>query len=351
VNCSENAVSKHAIRIPPLRAGRRVRWTFEVSAEVGAENGARAKKTPKKGQRAKPTEKMTRTSASHREPPVVPESAQPSATTPALEATAAATTVSPAESVVPLVTPHVAQHPPAPVPRATHLRTIALAGVTLLVVAALAFPRHPSAPGTDDGAAGSQPKRREQPADLVALSLQPAALPAAPIAAPVAASATVAPSAVSAPSKKTLVPKPETNGIRESTQSGVPVAAVTTVADIPFQEDAAASRPRSETIAPPAPEFVSTRTGGTMPVTITGCLEVSVNQDEFRLTETEGVDAPRSRSWRMGFLKKRSAPVALVEAPDRLALQTHVGRRVAATGLLTSHDLKVSALRVVGPCN
>jgi hypothetical protein len=323
-----------------------------VSAEVGAENGARAKKTPKKGQRAKPTEKMTRTSASHREPPVVPESAQPSATTPALEATAAATTVSPAESVVPLVTPHVAQHPPAPVPRATHLRTIALAGVTLLVVAALAFPRHPSAPGTDDGAAGSQPKRQEQPADLVALSLQPAALPSAPIAAPVAASATVAPSAVSAPSKKTLVPEPEKNRIPESTRSGAPVAAVTPLVDSPFQEDAATRLPESETIASPAPAPVSSGAGGTTPVTITGCLEVSVDQDEFRLTDTEGINAPRSRSWRMGFLKKRSAPVALVQPSELLALHTHVGQRVAATGLLTSHDLRVSALRVVGPpCN
>jgi hypothetical protein len=87
-------------------------------------------------------------------------------------------------------------------------------------------------------------------------------------------------------------------------------------------------------------------------VTITGCLEVSVDQDDFRLTDTEGANAPRSRSWRTGFLRKRSAPVALIEPPDRLALQTHVGRRVAATGLLTSHDLKVSTLRVVGPsCN
>jgi hypothetical protein len=97
---------------------------------------------------------------------------------------------------------------------------------------------------------------------------------------------------------------------------------------------------------------VSAGAGETAPVTITGCLEVSVDHDEFRLTDTEGVGAPRSRNWRTGFLKKRSAPVALVEPPDRLALQTHVGRRVAATGLLTSHDLKVSALRVVGSsCN
>ena len=295
--------------------------------------------------------KRTRTSASHLKPPVVPESAQPSATTPALEATAARTTVCPAESVM-LVTPHVAHHPPAPVRRATHSRTIVLAGVTVLMVAVLAFPRHPSTPDTDDRAAGSQLESREQPADLAGPSLRPGTFTAAPIAAPVAASATVAPRAVSAPSKKTLVPKPEKNRIPESTKSGAPVAAVTPVADIPFQEDGATKLPGREAIASPAPASVSTGTGGTGPVTITGCLEVSVDQDEFRLTDTEGVDAPRSRSWRTGFLKKRSAPVALAEPDDRLALRTHVGRRVAATGLLTSRDLKVSALRDVGPqCN
>jgi hypothetical protein len=269
-----------------------------------------------------------------------------------MEATAAPTAVSPAESVVPLVTPHVAQLPPPPKRLATRPRTIALAGITLFVVAALAFPRHPSAPGTDDGAAGSQPEPREQPADLVGPSPRPAALPAAPSAAAVAASAAVAPRAVSAPSKKALVPKPEKNRIAESTKAGAPIAAVTPVADIPFKEDAAPKLPGSDAIAPPALATVSTGAGGATPVTITGCLEISVDQDAFRLTDTEGADALRSRNWRTGFLKKGSAPVALVEPPDRLALQTHVGRRVAATGLLTSHDLKVSALRVVGPaCN
>jgi hypothetical protein len=149
--------------------------------------------------------------------------------------------------------------------------------------------------------------------------------------------------------KKTLVREPEKNGIAESTQSG-PIAAVTPVADIPFKEDAAPKLPGSEAIVPPAP--VSAGAGEATPVTITGCLEISVDHDAFRLTDTEGADAPRSRSWRTGFLKKGSAPVALVEPPERLALQTNVGQRVAATGLLTSHDLRVSALRVVGPaCN
>ena len=297
--------------------------------------------------------KRTRTSAAHHEPPVVPESAQPCPATPALEATAEPTTASVEEALIPLVTPHVAQHPPAPVRQATHLRAIALAAATFLVVAVLAFPRHPSAPGPDDGTAGSRLEPTEHAADLVGSSPHPAALPAAPLAAPVAASAAVAPRAAAiAPSKKALVPKPEKNRVAESTKSGAPIAAVTPVAVIPLKDDAATKLPGFEAIPPPASASVSTGVGAIAPVTITGCLEVSVDQDEFRLTDTEGVDAPKSRSWRTGFLKKRSAPVALVEPPDRLALQTHVGRRVSATGLLTSHDLKVSALRVVGPsCN
>jgi hypothetical protein len=41
--------------------------------------------------------------------------------------------------------------------------------------------------------------------------------------------------------------------------------------------------------------------------------------------------------------------VALVGSPDPQALQQQVGKRVAATGLLTSREMKVSSLRVVSP--
>src|SRR5690606_6202946 len=88
------------------------------------------------------------------------------------------------------------------------------------------------------------------------------------------------------------------------------------------------------------------------PVTITGCLEISTDGNDFRLADTEGTDAPKSRSWRTGFLKKRTAPVALVAPPDLLALKNSVGKRVAATGVLTSRELQVSSLRVVAAaCN
>jgi hypothetical protein len=87
-------------------------------------------------------------------------------------------------------------------------------------------------------------------------------------------------------------------------------------------------------------------------VTIVGCLEISTDGDTFRLNDVEGADAPKSRTWRSGFLKKRTAPVTLVEPPNRLTLTSNVGRRVAATGQLNSRDLKVSSLRVVGSsCN
>jgi len=304
----------------------------------------------------------------------LPELAQPMDTAPAVETTAVPTaeativptveatavptmeaasipmTISPAERVVPPVTPRAPQPLPAPARRTSHLRAIALTGAAVLVIAALAFPRHPSAPGIDEDDADLQAEPQVLAADLVRPSPYQVALPAAPVAAPVAAAA-VAPRPVSAPSKK-LAPKLEKNRIAESATSGAPIAAATPVADILVKEHGAMKLPGSEASAPPVLASASTGTSGTAPVTITGCLEISVDQDEFRLTETDGVDAPRSRSWRTGFLKKRAAPVALVEPPDRLALQTHVGRRVAATGLLTSHDLRVSALRVVGPtCN
>jgi hypothetical protein len=98
-----------------------------------------------------------------------------------------------------------------------------------------------------------------------------------------------------------------------------------------------------------APEFAPSGTEtATLPaVTITGCLEISTDQDRFRLTDTEGISAPKARSWRTAFLKKRSAPVNLVEPPDTVALQRQVGKRIAATGVLTSHELKVSSVRVV----
>ena len=81
------------------------------------------------------------------------------------------------------------------------------------------------------------------------------------------------------------------------------------------------------------------------PVTITGCLELE--EETFWLKEASGGDAPKSRSWRSGFLKKRPPSIKLVDATNALRLPSHVGQRVAATGTLMNRDLQASSLRRV----
>jgi hypothetical protein len=80
-------------------------------------------------------------------------------------------------------------------------------------------------------------------------------------------------------------------------------------------------------------------------VTITGCLER--NDGMFWLNDTAGVEAPTSRSWKSGFLKKHAAPIAVVDADNGLKLPSHVGHRVAATGTITNREMRARSLQLV----
>jgi hypothetical protein len=80
-------------------------------------------------------------------------------------------------------------------------------------------------------------------------------------------------------------------------------------------------------------------------VTIAGCL--AQDGDSFRLKDTSGTDAPRSRSWKSGFLKKSPAAVEVVDASHRLRLTNHVGERVSVTGTITDGEMQVRSLRRV----
>jgi hypothetical protein len=84
-------------------------------------------------------------------------------------------------------------------------------------------------------------------------------------------------------------------------------------------------------------------------VTITGCLE---RDDEgFRLTDTSGVDAPTTRSWKSGFLKKRTSSVDIAGGTSRTNLQRHLGHRVSVTGRLDNRELQAeSVARAAGSC-
>ena len=86
------------------------------------------------------------------------------------------------------------------------------------------------------------------------------------------------------------------------------------------------------------------------PVTITGCL--GLDEETFWLKETTGVDAPKSRSWRSGFLKKRPSRIELVDTTNTLKLANYVGQRVAATGMFMNREMQARSLRLVeASCN
>jgi hypothetical protein len=219
------------------------------------------------------------------------------------------------------------EHPPAPKRRPVHLQTIALAVVAAGVIAAMALLNRSAAPVAHDS--DHAPQLQEQAADV------------GPSPQPIEAAA--APSRPKTSSAQNRV----TNHVPESAKS----AAVVTAAParhVPDEEDWVVKQIRSDVkrVADAATSMSATE-GKPSSVTIMGCLETSTSGDEYRLTDTEGADAPKSRGWRTGFLKERTVPVALVEAPDRVPLESSVGKRVAATGLLASRELRVSALRVV----
>ena len=77
------------------------------------------------------------------------------------------------------------------------------------------------------------------------------------------------------------------------------IGASAPLADAHSEADSAAVLASPDTpTAEPALASASVVATSLAPVTITGCLEVSVDAGEYRLSETEGVETPRSRSWR-----------------------------------------------------
>lgn len=79
------------------------------------------------------------------------------------------------------------------------------------------------------------------------------------------------------------------------------------------------------------------------PVTITGCLEAA--GDRFRLKDASGADAPKSRSWKSGFLKKGPATIEVVDSAHFLKLANQVGHRVSVTGALLDREMQARSLR------
>ena len=104
---------------------------------------------------------------------------------------------------------------------------------------------------------------------------------------------------------------------------------------------------RAEAIVPTAESPAKPSVVKSTPVTITGCLER--DDQTFRLKDTDGANAPKSRSWKTGFLKKGSASIEVVDAANRLKLNDHVGQRVSLTGILVDREMQARLLQRVSP--
>jgi len=299
--------------------------------------------------RSRPKRLRLRTATPRQEAPV---STLSSGTTPATETAAIKPTgaaVEPAPRVK--AAAKVVAPPPAGGRLVTRSYAIALAAI-VIVLAALALPGRPMPAGTPPSATDPRPQSHEGSTDrassahpIVAASTAAPASEFMPTAAPVAHPLAAIRAAGEAPKNTPARPAKNLAAV-----SSAPIPAATPVAETHAKENSPADAEPTGTVPASAPSTVES--AALAQVTITGCLEISTDEDRFRLTDTDGASAPKSRSWRTGFLKKRSAPVDLVWSSDTLAPAKQVGKRVAATGVLMSRELKVTSVRIVSPsCN
>lgn len=123
---------------------------------------------------------------------------------------------------------------------------------------------------------------------------------------------------------------------------GEAVAARETAKDAPSTSAAVPESAMAKTPETDTPEVKGT-VGRTAPVTIFGCLEHS--ESTFRLTDTDGVDAPKARSWKTAFLKKGAASIEVVDPGNHVRLASHVGQRLSVTGTLSDRQMQVRSIR------
>ena len=157
-----------------------------------------------------------------------------------------------------------------------------------------------------------------------------------------------------APAVPAKVPavSPAANAPRESNASPVRPAVTSTATSRPMET----TKARAETApVPPSPARPSSpadahsaaAAASIDTVTISGCLDF--DGKSAWLKDTSGVDAPRTRSWRSGFLRKRSPRIALVDGPS--SAEVYDGRLVSVTGVLVDREMRVSSLKpIAGDC-
>jgi hypothetical protein len=205
-------------------------------------------------------------------------------------------------------------------------------------------------------------RQPSQQTDVASLSAPPnplleqIALPkpsAPPVAATsLAASVSTEPAAPPArlETRKGVPPKPATAAVVRTSAADTSVEKATSAESAKVAAAESVSSAQKTDPTPPkaaAMESTSNVAGHTVTsVTITGCL--ANDEETFWLKDTSGADAPKSRNWKSGFLKKRPASIELLDATHALRLPNYVGQRVAATGTLVNREMRAQSLQRVG---
>jgi hypothetical protein len=171
----------------------------------------------------------------------------------------------------------------------------------------------------------------------------------------VASSAVMASTDAAAPArletKKPVPPKSVAGAVVRPSADASTDKATSTESVKAMAAEPTSNTPKADTTTHPvAGETTSHAVGQTATsVTITGC--VANDEETFWLKDTSGADAPKSRNWKSGFLRKRPAPIALLDATHALKLPNYVGQRVAATGTLVNREMRAQSLqRVAASC-
>jgi len=128
-----------------------------------------------------------------------------------------------------------------------------------------------------------------------------------------------------------------------------PAKPVRVIAGVPRKKTLSMPRSAESSGSSPAAAPAAPKTASELPdaVMIEGCLEQT--GQSFRLKDTSGEGAPKSRSWKSGFLKKATRPVDVVDWNNRL--KDHVGERVTVSGMFVDGEMRVRSLRRVASCN
>jgi len=202
-----------------------------------------------------------------------------------------------------------------------------------------------------------------QQTDVASISAPPKAMalpeeialpkPSAPPAVTPSSTASVSTETAALPArletKKSIPPKPATAAVARmsAADASVEKAASAESAKVAAAEPVSVAPKTDATAKAAAMESTSNAASRTATsVTITGCV---ANDDEtFWLKDTSGADAPKSRNWKSGFLRKRPAPIELLDATHALRLPNYVGQRVAATGTLVNREMRAHSLQRVG---